>query len=139
MAVVLDSSVLYASLDRGEVAHVPCRRLIESTSERLVIPVPVLPEVDYLISRRLFPAVMVSLLDDIAVGAYELVSPEPDDVLRIRDLVDRYADSDIGFVDAAVLAIVERLDEPKVATLDRRHFSMMRPRHIGALELLPSG
>jgi len=47
------------------------------------------------------------------------------------------ADSDIGFVDAAVLAITERLNEPKVATLDHRHFSMMRPRHVEALRLLP--
>jgi hypothetical protein len=41
-------------------------------------------------------------------------------------------------VDAAVLAVVERLREPKLATLDRRHFTVMRPRHIEALELLPA-
>jgi uncharacterized protein len=44
----------------------------------------------------------------------------------------------VGFVDAAVPAIVERLGEPKLATLDRRHFSIMRPRHVDALELLPA-
>jgi hypothetical protein len=44
----------------------------------------------------------------------------------------------VGFVDAAVLAIVEHLGEPKLATLDRRHFSIMRPRHVEALELLPA-
>ena len=40
-------------------------------------------------------------------------------------------------MDAAVLAIVERLNEPKLATLDRRHFGMMRPRHVAGLTLLP--
>jgi len=55
----------------------------------------------------------------------------------VRQLCDRYADADIGFVDAAVLAIVERLDEPKLATLDRRHFGSLRPRHRDALTLLP--
>ena len=49
----------------------------------------------------------------------------------------RYADADIGFVDAAVLALVERLKEPKLATLDRRHFGLLRPRHVDALRLLP--
>ena len=49
-----------------------------------------------------------------------------------------YADLRVGFVDAAVLAIVERLREPKLATLDHRHFSVMRPRHVDALELLPA-
>lgn len=61
------------------------------------------------------------------------------DYERIRELCDRYADSDIGFVDAAVLAVTERLDEPKLATLDWRHFSMLRPRHVESLRLLPEG
>jgi uncharacterized protein len=52
---------------------------------------------------------------------------------RLRD-----ADADIGFVDAAVLAVVERLDEPKLASLDHRHFGRLRPRHCDALALLPA-
>ena len=38
-----------------------------------------------------------------------------------------YADLRVGFVDAAVLAVVERLRETKLATLDHRRFSVMRP------------
>ncbi|MGQ0670906.1 MAG: twitching motility protein PilT [Actinomycetota bacterium] len=57
---------------------------------------------------------------------------------RVRELIDRYDDLGVGFVDAAVLAVVERLGEPKPATLDRRHFSVMRPRHVDSLELLPA-
>ena len=52
-------------------------------------------------------------------GAYTVVDLIPDDYRRVRQLCERYADSDVGFVDAAVLAIVERLNEPKLATLDR--------------------
>jgi hypothetical protein len=36
-----------------------------------------------------------------------------------------------------VIALCERLNEPKVATLDRRDFSVVRPRHCEALRLLP--
>ena len=63
---------------------------------------------------------------------------QPRDYERVQTLIDRYDDSDIGFVDAAVLAIVERLDEPKLGTLDHRHFGMLRPRHVDALELVPA-
>jgi len=45
---------------------------------------------------------------------------------------------DVGFVDCAVLAVVKRLGEPKLATLDHRHFATMRPSHVEALELLPT-
>jgi uncharacterized protein len=52
--------------------------------------------------------------------------------------MDRYADQDLGFVDSAVLAVVERLGERKLATLDHRHFTVLRPRHVDALDLLPA-
>jgi predicted nucleic acid-binding protein len=72
------------------------------------------------------------------VGAYRVVDLVRADYTRVRELCDRYADADVGFVDAAVLAIVERLGEPKLATLDRRHFGLLRPRHCDALELVPA-
>jgi uncharacterized protein len=135
---VLDTGPLYASLDRDDQDHAGCLRLISETRERRVIPAPVLVEVDHFIRVRLHPGVRRLLLDDIIAGAYHVEELVPEDYRRIRDLCDRYADSDIGFVDAAVLAIVERLGEPKLATLDHRHFGMMRPRHVDALELLPA-
>lgn len=137
MALILDTGPLYASLDRSDADHPACRTLIERAEERLVIPAPVLVEVDYWIHARLHPGVLLALLDDVRDGAYSVEELQPDDYRRIRELCDRYADSDIGFVDAAVLAIVERLGEPKLATLDRRHFGMLRPRHVDVLQLLP--
>lgn len=137
MALILDTGPLYASLDRDDADHRDCRALIEASDEALVIPAPVLVEVDYWIHQRLGPGVMVALLDDIAVGAYRVEDVEATDYTRVRHICDRYADADIGFVDAAVSAIVERLAEPKLATLDQRHFRALRPRHVDALMLLP--
>lgn len=138
MALILDTGPLYASLDRSDQDHSACRTLIEGAMEPLVIPAPVLVEVDYWIGQRLTPGALVALLADIESGAYRVVDLQPADYTRVRELCDRYADADIGFVDAAVLATVERLGEPKLATLDRRHFGLLRPRHRDALELLPA-
>lgn len=137
MALILDTGPLYASLDRNDADHGACRRLIEETGETLVIPAPALAEVDYWVHVRMHPGVFVTLLDDIIVGAFRVEELQPEDYRRIRELCDRYADADVGFVDAAVLAVVERLNEPKLATLDRRHFSVLRPRHVDELRLLP--
>jgi hypothetical protein len=103
----------------------------------LVIPAPVLVEVAYWVDKWLPPFAIVALLDDIISGAYLIEELKPIDYVRILALCDQYADARAGFVDAAVLAVVERLNEPKLATLDHRHFGMMRPRHVGALRLLP--
>ncbi|MCG8623873.1 MAG: VapC toxin family PIN domain ribonuclease, partial [Proteobacteria bacterium] len=81
--------------------------------------------------------VFLSLMDDVLDGAYHVEELLAQDYSRIRELTDRYADSDVGFVDAAVLAVVERLNEPKLATLDHRHFGLLRPRHVDSLRLLP--
>jgi predicted nucleic acid-binding protein len=105
--------------------------------EPLVIPSPVLVEVDYWIHERMHAGVLVALLDDVVAGAYRIENLTAEDYARALELCDRYADADIGFVDAAVLAIVERLGEPKLATLDHRHFRALRPRHVDILRLLP--
>ena len=137
MALILDTGPLYATLDRDDAAYSACRRLVDAANEPLVVPAPVLVEVDYWIQQRLYPSVLTALLDDIQTGAYVIEDLQPQDYGRVREVRNRYADADIGFVDAAVLAIVERLNEPKLATLDRRHFGLLRPRHVDALRLLP--
>lgn len=138
MALILDTGPLYAALDRSDADHQACRALIESAVEPLVIPAPVLVEVDYWIHRHLHAGVLVALLADIEAGAFVVADLAAADYARIRELCDKYADADIGFVDAAVLAIVERLNEPKLATLDRRHFGLLRPRHRESIDLLPA-
>ena len=90
-----------------------------------------------LIHLRLHSGIFVTFLDDVLDGAFRTEELLPADFHRIRELCSRYADSDIGFADAAVLAIVERLNEPKLATLNRRHFGMLRPCHVDTLRLLP--
>jgi uncharacterized protein len=137
LALILDTGPLYASLDRSDADHLACRRLIEEATPPLVIPAPVLVEVDYWIHLRLHPGVLAALLDDILAGAYRVEELVPEDYRRVRELCDRYADADVGLVDAGVLAVVERLGEPKLATLDYKHFRMLRPRHVDALELIP--
>ncbi|MGH8964453.1 MAG: hypothetical protein ACRDXB_03865 [Actinomycetes bacterium] len=55
----------------------------------------------------------------------------------MSDLVEQYADLPLGTTDAAVVSVAERLEWSEVATLDRRHFSVVRPRHVSALTLMP--
>jgi uncharacterized protein len=137
LALVIDTGVLYATLDADDHDHRPCTDLLMTVRGDRIVPAPVLTEVDWLCSRcpqNAFPAVLAQL-DSGALVVEDLVDV---DYRRVAVLLDTYSDLRVGFVDAAVLAVVERLREPKLATLDRRHFSVMRPRHVDALELLPA-
>ncbi len=137
MALVIDTGVLYATLDRDDRAHKDCRALLEHTKEARVLPSPILPEVDYWVAKHLGAAAMIALLRDIQAGAFEVMDLTGSDYARVAEILDKYADQDLGFVDAAVLAVVERLGERKIATLDRRHFSVVKPRHTRSLRILP--
>lgn len=61
----------------------------------------------------------------------------PRDLARMADLVKAYGDLPLGGVDASVVAVAERLGISAVATLDRRHFTVVRPRHTDTFDLLP--
>lgn len=136
--LILDTGVVVAALDREERHHAACRAILESTDERVVVPAAILCEVDYLVHQRFGTPAMPAFLQRIRSRELDVEELRPTDLDRTIELMERYADLDVGFVDAAVLAIVERLNEPKLATLDRRHFGAMRPRHVDALELLPA-
>lgn len=137
MALVLDTSALLAALDAADPDHAPCAELIAGASEDLVVPALVLAELDYWCHERLTADVWLTFLEDALGGAYRVEVPIQADLERCHGLQATYADLGVGVVDASVLAVVERLEEPKLATLDHRHFATMRPRHIEALKLLP--
>jgi len=137
LALVIDTGVLYATLDADDRDHRPCTDLLTTVRGDRIVPAPVLTELDWLCARRPRNA-FSSILDQLDSGALVVEDLVHEDYRRVAVLLDTYADLRVGFVDAAVLAVVERLRESKLATLDHRHFSVMRPRHVDALELLPA-
>ncbi|WP_201297914.1 hypothetical protein [Nocardia sp. CY41] len=88
-------------------------------------------------SRRRSRSAWARFLESIADEEIELVDPTRTDLLRMAELVRKYADFPLGAVDAAVSAVAERLDVKEVATLFRRHFSAVRTNHPVPLRLLP--
>lgn len=91
----------------------------------------------YLVSTRLGWQPEVRLLGDVAAGNFTLEPVHPGDLIRIAGLVARYHDLPLGTVDASVVATAERLYVTEIATIDRRHFSIVRPAHTEIFELLP--
>lgn len=137
MSLVLDTGPIVAALNRRDRDHQRCARLLADADEELAVPGPVLVEVDYWLTKLGGPQVWARFVTDVASGAYRVVHPIEADLVRAAELETAYQDLRLGFVDASVIAICERLQEPKVVTLDRRHFSVVKPRHCSALQLQP--
>lgn len=101
------------------------------------MPQLVVTEVAYLLESRMGWIAEVRFLGDLASGNLLAESVLPGDWIRIAELVAEYGDLPLGTVDASVIATAERLGAKVVATLDRRHFSVVRPKHVRLFEILP--
>jgi predicted nucleic acid-binding protein len=135
MALIVDTGPLVAMLDASDPDHGRCAELLNGSTEPRLIPICVLVEVEY--ALRPWPHGFQALLADIAAGAFSVIELPTRWLLRAGELVDRYRHLRLGLVDATVIAASEMLAETKIATLDRRHFGVVRPSHTEALLLLP--
>ena len=137
MALVLDTGVIYAALYRDDPDHEACASLLQEATEQLIIPDPVLVELDYWLGQAASLDVWQQFSDDVAVGAYALWPVDSSLLSAASRLQRRFEDQPIGFVDAAVFCTCAALGEEKVATLDQRHFSVLRTEQGRSLDLLP--
>lgn len=103
----------------------------------MLVPNTVVAEVGYLISRKGGPRAEAQFLTSLADGDFGTVDLTRADFRRMAELVEQYADLPLGTTDASVVAIAERLAITEIASLDRRHFTLVRPRHLESFQLLP--
>jgi predicted nucleic acid-binding protein len=133
----VDAGPLYAYVDADDKHHEECLELLATHPGPLLVPMLVITEVAYLLASRLGPVPEVRFLGDLANGNLVAEPVVPRDWLRIAELTSVYRDLPLGTADASVITAAERLDVRQIATLDRRHFSVVRPLHVEGFELLP--
>lgn len=135
--ILADTGPLYAAADEDDGRHRDVRAFLERNREPILVPVTVLPEVCYFLDRHLGSAAEVRFMRSVVQGDLILEEVTTDDLPRCVEVMEQYADNHLGFVDASVVAIAERLNITRILTIDRWHFSVIRPRHVSAFELLP--
>ena len=135
--LLVDTGVLVAATDRADPAHQACAELLANESEQLVTNGMVIAETAYLLDRELGAQVEATLYRAIVDGQLIVEPLTIEDWKRVGELVIQYADLRLGGTDASLIAFAERHREQRIATLNRRHFAVVRPKHIDALVLLP--
>jgi uncharacterized protein len=135
--ILFDTNILVAAARTADVNHHIAVRLLNTMSEPRLVPPTVVAEVCYLLSEWGGPDAEVRFLRDFRPGGLRLAELTDTDVARMADLAERYADLRLGGTDASLVAIAERLGIERIATFDRRLFTVVRPAHIDAFMLLP--
>ena len=138
MALVCDTGAIYALYDADDANHHAVKAVVEMEPGPLVLPVVLLAEIDYLLNDRLGVGATLDFLASLDVEAFTLVDLTAADLLRCRELIQRYGDLPLGLADASVVAVAERLRLQRVLTLDQRHFRIVKPSVFEHLILLPA-
>lgn len=137
MPAIIDTSAVIAAFDRRDPGHPSVQAALAAERATIVIPAATLPEIAFLLGRRHGAEAAADAVRALADGPWPIEPSSADDLRRAADLMLRYADARIGFVDAVIVALAERLGATRVYTLDRRDFGLVRPRHVAAFEVLP--
>lgn len=133
---LIDTGFMFAVLDKNDIAHDSCS-IVFKREPNMLLPEAVLPELAYLIILSLGYQTLTTFLDYIVAGNLPLISTIPQDLERASEILKKYADSKIDYVDCMIMAIAERLNVKRILTVDRRDFSLFRPKHCDAFEIVP--
>ena len=135
--IVIDTGPVIATANRKDADHQRCADLLQNFPGPLLLPQPLLTEIGYMLYSRAGIKAEADFLRDVADDVYQLVAVTPADAARAADLVEKYANLPLGTADAFVVAVAEKYHAANIATLDHRHFSLVRPSHLSAFTLLP--
>ena len=102
--MLLDSGIIIAYYNRRDEWHQMAVGLLDA-EEILLLPAPVIPEVDYLLGRRMGLPAQMALYEDIGSQVYQVVELSEAGYQRVLELNRQYQSLRLGFVDAAVIAI----------------------------------
>ena len=135
--MIVDTGVFVAAANADEPRHTACVALLQTTPGRLTVPAMVVAEATYLIEQAKGPAAEAAFIRSLSSSRYRIEAPISADLIRVAALIETYADLPLGGTDASIIALAERLGEKDIATLDRRHFTVVRPAHVERFTLLP--
>lgn len=135
--IVCDTGPLLAIINAEDSEHSICVEVIEAENGPLIVPAMIVTEVCYMLGR-VSSNLETEFLRTLAGTELRVESHISADYARMADLVTKYSTFPLGAADASVVAIAERLDITRIATLDHRHFRQIAPRHCNAFELFPA-
>ncbi len=134
---LVDAGIIFALFDQSDRWHTRAQTFVDAYPGRLIVSASVVPEAAYLANKYLGAQAETDLVMAVSQGDFVIENLLPADYARACVLMAQHQRMKIGFVDASNVAVCERLKLADFATVDRRHFSAIRPSHRAALNLLP--
>ena len=137
MSILADTSTIYALFQQKDPRHERAIAFSEVNSEQMLMPAVMLPEIGYLFRRDQVYAGIVQWLEQFRYTEARIEPMLNADLGRMYEIAQQYANSRFDIVDRCIMAMAERLQITKIATFDRRDFSIFAPIHSDYFDILP--
>ena len=136
--VIVDTSALLAFFDASEPDHDAVSAVL-AAADALVVSPYVVAELDYLVATRHGVDDELAVLEELGGGAWDLAAFDEEGLRHARGVIASYPDQEIGVADASIVVLAERYRTRTIASLDHRHFDVLRPLDGAHFEVLPRG
>lgn len=134
--VIADTSFVAAVAIKTDRRHVDCVKVFLAC-KRIYLPEAVLAEIAFLLGRAGGLEATAHFFRHLAESRFELISLEQEDFAVTAQILEKYKNLRLDFVDAAIAALATRLRITRILTLDQRDFQILRPEHADHFEILP--
>ncbi len=136
MQILLDTSAIISLSDKGHHLNEVIKNLAIKEENLCIIPSSVAVEVCQLLKYRFGSRYEIKFLEDIYRSSFIMDTIKYDDIPRIIQILAKYEDLNVGYVDASIVAVAERLGTNKIITLDKKHFNVLVPSGFECFDIL---
>ncbi len=116
ISTLIDAGPVIALFDKDDQHHTSVLEFMREFRGRLISTWPVLTEVSYMLDFN--KETQLDFLDWVAEGGIEVVNLEQWQLIKVREVMDRYADLPADFADASLIVSAEARDVESIITLD---------------------
>lgn len=134
--VIIDTGPIVSLFDKSEPYHDSCKSTLKQINTPLITTWPVLTESFYLLSD--WYKGQMELWDFILSGGIQILDPASSSHYRIKELMEKYADQPMDLADASLVIIAETHRIETIFTLDKKDFSIYRPKHCQYFKIIPA-
>lgn len=135
--IIANTSGLIAFFSESGPYHEAVVAWLERNNPVIVVSPFVIAEIDNLVATCKGVDVELAVIRELAGGAYELPTMNPDGLALACEVVERYRSLGIGITDASLVVLADRYRTRTILTLDRKHFGVVRPLDGGHFEIVP--
>lgn len=136
MQIILDTSAVIGLMDKKYKKHENLKTIFTKKDNLYILPSTAIGEICYMLNSRFGNKIELIFLEEIIKTGFQLELLKDMDIVRIIEILKKYDALNIGYVDASIVAIAERLKTNKILTLDRKHFEIIIPRGFDRFDIL---